>query len=104
MLNKVEYFLNILIKLLSDEDYLGILKEGERLKYWKINVRNFLMDVFRKFVGRSIFMVRVEDIEMEKLLVIGLNLKNNDNMEGRVFVLLVNFVNSLNFMFRWMSV
>lgn len=33
MLNKVEYFLNILIKLLSDEDYLGILKEGERLKY-----------------------------------------------------------------------
>lgn len=62
------------------------------------------MDVFRKFVGRSIFMVRVEDIEMEKLLVIGLNLKNNDNMEGRVFVLLVNFVNSLNFMFRWMSV
>lgn len=104
MLNKVEYFLNILIKLLSDEDYLGILKEGERLMYWKINVRNFLMDVFRKFVGRSIFMVRVEDIEMEKLLVIGLNLKNNDNMEGRVFVLLVNFVNSLNFMFRWMSV
>lgn len=49
-------------------------------------------------------MVRVEDLEMEKLLVIGLNLKNNDNMEGRVFVLLVNFVNSLNFMFRWMSV
>lgn len=104
MLNKVEHFLNTSIKPSSDEDYPGTPKEGERLKHRKTNVRNSLMDASRKSVGRSIPMVRAEDTETEKLSVIGLNPKNNDNMEGRASALSANSVNSSNSMSRRMSV
>lgn len=104
MLNKVEHFLNTSIKPASDEDYPGTPKEGERLKHRKTNVRNSLMDASRKSVGRSIPMVRAEDTETEKLSVIGLNPKNNDNMEGRTSALSANSVNSSNSMSRRMSI
>lgn len=104
MLNKVEHFLNTSIKPASDEDYPGTPKEGERLKHRKTNVRNSLLDASRKSVGRSIPMVRAEDTETEKLSVIGLNPKNNDNMEGRTSALSANSVNSSNSMSRRMSI
>lgn len=104
MLNKVEHFLNTSIKPASDEDYPGTPKEGERFKHRKTNVRNSLMDASRKSVGRSIPMVRAEDTETEKLSVIGLNPKNNDNMEGRTSALSANSVNSSNSMSRRMSI
>lgn len=104
MLNKVEHFLNTSIKPTSDEDYPGTPKEGERLKHRKTNVRNSLLDASRKSVGRSIPMVRAEDTETEKLSVIGLNPKNNDNMEGRTSALSANSVNSSNSMSRRMSI
>lgn len=104
MLNKVEHFLNTSIKPASDEDYLGTPKEGERFKHRKTNVRNSLLDASRKSVGRSIPMVRAEDTETEKLSVIGLNPKNNDNMEGRTSALSANSVNSSNSMSRRMSI
>lgn len=104
MLNKVEHFLNTSIKPASDEDYPGTPKEGERFKHRKTNVRNSLLDASRKSVGRSIPMVRAEDTETEKLSVIGLNPKNNDNMEGRTSALSANSVNSSNSMSRRMSI
>lgn len=104
MLNKVEHFLNTSIKPASDEDYPGTPKEGERFKHRKTNVRNSLLDASRKSVGRSIPMVRAEDTETEKLSVIGLNPKNNDNMEGRTSALSANSVNSSNSMYRRMSI
>lgn len=104
MLNKVEHFLNTSIKPASDEDYPGTPKEGERFKHRKTNVRNSLLDTSRKSVGRSIPMVRAEDTETEKLSVIGLNPKNNDNMEGRTSALSANSVNSSNSMSRRMSI
>lgn len=104
MLNKVEHFLNTSIKPASDEDYPGTPKEGERLKHRKTNVRNSLLDASRKSFGRSIPMVRAEDTETEKLSVIGLNPKNNDNMEGRTSALSANSVNSSNSMSRRMSI
>lgn len=104
MLNKVEHFLNTSIKPGSDEDYPGTPKEGERFKHRKTNVRNSLLDASRKSVGRSIPMVRAEDTETEKLSVIGLNPKNNDNMEGRTSALSANSVNSSNSMSRRMSI
>lgn len=104
MLNKVEHFLNTSIKPASDEDYPGTPKEGERFKHRKTNVRNSLLDASRKSVGRSIPMVRAEDTETEKLSVIGLNPKNNDNMEGRTSALSANSVISSNSMSRRMSI
>lgn len=87
LLNKVEHFLNTSIKERNkDPSKLQEARreEAEKVKHRKITLRNHLIDTSGKSSGRSIPMVRAEDPETEKLSVIGLNPKNNDNAEGRV--------------------
>lgn len=103
MLNKVEHFLNTSIKT-TKEDYPGTPKEEERIKHRKPNIKHSFIDASKKSPGRSIPMVRAEDMETEKLSVIGLNPKNGDNGEGRVSAMSANSGNSSASMSKRMSV